>query len=307
MGVFFNAYISPARFPYFNLLSLAFPPLMILNVLLCLLWVVLRKKKAFVFIGLSLFFTLPVLRWINYNKTSAETPTIKVLSYNIKGISATEDYINAQQADIVFLQEFGVKETNSPRLNLKYQTQFGWLISIYSRYEIVEQGMLLDSPDYLSKIQYADVIINKKRIRLINIYLEPYAFEKKEIKPDGNMDHNEAKGKFIVKKLLKTYKIHAEQVDIVRDFVTKSPYPVIVCGDCNSVPNSYEYYQLSKGLQDAFVVSGKGSATSFHDYKIPIRIDYIFSSKSIKPLSYAVDRSVHLSDHFPVLSEFKIQ
>ena len=51
---------------------------------------------------------------------------------------------------------------------------------------------------------------------------------------------------------------------------------------------------------------GNGSGTSFHDYQFPIRIDYIFCSKSIKPVNYQVDRSVKISDHYPVIAEFKI-
>jgi endonuclease/exonuclease/phosphatase family metal-dependent hydrolase len=77
-----------------------------------------------------------------------------------------------------------------------------------------------------------------------------------------------------------------------------------VAGDFNSVPNSYEYYNFGKDLQDAFLTAGKGSASSFHDYKVPLRIDYIFTSKSIIPLSYKVDQSIKLSDHYPVIAEF---
>jgi hypothetical protein len=301
-----NAYLSPTVFPYFNLLSLSFPFLLLLNIVLCLFWIILRKKRAFVFLGFSLFFILPTLRWVNYKSPKKDASSIKVISFNSKGVSAVEDYLNAQEADIVFLQEFGVKKSNEPKVNLPYQTDYDWLLTIHTRYKIVEQGMLLDSPDCLSKIQYADVIVQGKRIRLVNMYLEPYSFEKKKIRPDGSLGRNEAKAKFIIKKLLATYKIHAEQVGIIRDFIKKSPYPVLLAGDANSVPNSYEYYQLSKNLQDAFVVSGKGSATSFHDYKFPIRIDFVFSSPSVIPLSYKVDRSIHLSDHFPVISTFKI-
>ncbi|MGS0748127.1 hypothetical protein [Halpernia sp. GG3] len=54
-------------------------------------------------------------------------------------------------------------------------------------------------------------------------------------------------------------------------------------------------------------MAGSGSATSFHDYKFPIRIDYIFTSKEIEPISYKVDRSARLSDHFPVIATFKLK
>lgn len=127
------------------------------------------------------------------------------------------------------------------------------------------------------------------------------------VKLDGNSDEDKQKIKNVVKRLIPTFKMHQEQVAMIRKAIDASPYPVFVTGDFNSVPNSYEYYHLSEGLKDAFVESGRGSGTSFHDYKFPLRIDYIFTSPSIKPISYQVDRSVHLSDHFPVISTFSLQ
>jgi hypothetical protein len=301
-----NSFVSPSFFPYFNLLSLAFPWLMILNVVLCMVWVFLGKKRAIVFIISSLLFYLPTLRWVNFHSSTPEKGSLKVISFNNKGKKSAEDYLNKLNPDLVFLQEAGTIGISMPVLNLKYQTQQDWLLSIYSRYPIVRQGMIVDDVHHVGKAQFADVEINGTVIRCINLYLEPYYFDKKKIKPTNNADNNERIGKKIVKTLIKTYKTHAEQVVVIQDFIKKSPYPILLCGDFNSVPNSYEYYQLSNGLTDAFVEKGNGSATSFHDYKIPIRIDYIFSSKTIFPQSYKVDRTFHESDHFPVLAEFKI-
>ncbi|MNY44466.1 hypothetical protein D3C86_1794970 [compost metagenome] len=106
--------------------------------------------------------------------------------------------------------------------------------------------------------------------------------------------------------LIPTFKKHQTQIDQIKAFMNQSPYPLIVAGDFNAVPNSYEYYKVSEDLEDTFLKVGKGSGTSFHDFKFPMKIDHIFSSKSIKPISYKVDRSVQISDHFPVLAEFLI-
>ena len=304
--MFVNSFLSPSFFSYFNLLSLAFPGLMILNIILCIFWILHRKKRAIVFIITSLFFYLPTLRWVNFHSSTPEKGSLKVISFNNKGKKSVEDYLNKQNADLVFLQESGTMGVSMPVLNLKYQTHQDWLISIYSRYPIIRQGMIVDDVHNIGKAQYADVEIDGTIIRCINLYLEPYFFDKKKIKPTDDVDDNERIGRKIVKTLIKTYKIHAEQVTPIQDFIIKSPYPIILCGDFNSVPNSYEYYQLSKVLTDAFVEKVNGSATSFHDYKIPIRIDYILSSKSIVPQSYKVDRTLYESDHFPVFAEFKI-
>ena len=73
------------------------------------------------------------------------------------------------------------------------------------------------------------------------------------------------------------------------------------------MPSSYEYYQISESLTDAFVEAGNGSATSFHDYKFPIRIDYVFSSKSLKAVNYFVNREIGYSDHYPVFVDFHFE
>ena len=46
-----------------------------------------------------------------------------------------------------------------------------------------------------------------------------------------------------------------------------------------------------RSFERLFLESGTGLATSFHDYKIPIRIDYVFSSENLKSTYYQVDRS----------------
>ncbi|MDO5616426.1 MAG: endonuclease/exonuclease/phosphatase family protein, partial [Cruoricaptor ignavus] len=110
--------------------------------------------------------------------------------------------------------------------------------------------------------------------------------------------------KQLITRLVPTFKIHQTQVEEIRKFIEDSPYPVILAGDFNAVPNSWEYYHLGQNLQDAFMKVGNGSATSFHDYKIPIRIDYIFASEKLKPITYEVKCDIKTSDHFPVIATF---
>jgi len=153
---------------------------------------------------------------------------------------------------------------------------------------------------------YADVDINGKIIRVINVYLEPFRLNKNMLGMEDKNCHKEEKNKLaaLFSRLIPTFKAHEAQVNKIRKAVDHSPYPVILAGDFNSVPNSWEYYNLGENLNDAFMAVGNGSSTSFHDYKFPLRIDYIFSSKSITPLNYKVDYSVKLSDHYPVIAEF---
>jgi endonuclease/exonuclease/phosphatase family metal-dependent hydrolase len=125
------------------------------------------------------------------------------------------------------------------------------------------------------------------------------------VKLNGNTEENEQKVKGVVK-TLNPYFQNTSGSGKDSEVIENSPYPVIIAGDFNSVPNSYEYYHLAEGLEDAFMTAGRGSATSFHDYKFPIRIDYVFSSKSLSATSYVVDRSVSISDHYPVIAEISL-
>nr|WP_245365364.1 endonuclease/exonuclease/phosphatase family protein [Chryseobacterium scophthalmum] len=309
-GVLLNAYIPPKIFPWFNLLSLGFPILVIGYAILTFFWIFSWKKRAFVFMFLGLFFLNPVKRWVNYSSESKETANLKIISFNIKsgkeGIDKIKDYLEQKNADIIFIQE----ENGQLKLNNLEGEYSLPVIRLYSKYNVVSRKNLfenLSDGDITSQCEQIDLEIKGKTYRIFNVHLQSFGVVKSMVKLNGSSEEDEQKVKNIVKKLIPTFKSHQEQVKIIRESIDNSPYPVIVAGDFNAVPNSYEYYKTSQGLKDAFYEVGRGSGTSFHDYKYPLRIDYIFTSESIKPVSYKVDRSVNLSDHFPVVATFKIE
>ncbi len=306
-GMLLNAYISPKVFPWFNLLSLAFPGLIFGYIILTLFWIISWKKRAFVFFLLGLLFFNPVVRWVNYSSVKSEVPDLKVMSFNTRtgGSERNEvkEYLKNSGADIILLQE----DDGIGYEYLGYETASFGNITILSKYKIVDKQFIkINNKQIDDPALQVDVEIKGKRYRLMSVHLQSFGFVKKMVRLNGNNEEDERKIKNIVKRLIPTFRMHQEQVDIIHKMVEKSPYPVILTGDFNSVPNSYEYYHLSEGLQDAFLAAGRGSGTSFHDYKFPIRIDYIFTSKSIKALSYKVERSVRVSDHFPVVATFKL-
>ncbi len=307
-----NAYIPPKVFPLLNLLSLAFPFLMIANLLLCFFWIFSWRKRAFVFLLISTLFLTPVRRWINYSEPKSEVNSIKVISYNARivgweTINPTSDFIDEQNADVILMQECGDRKIVKPKSS-KYAIIDDYkIMTIYTKHPIIEHGLILENR-MAGNADYADIDINGKRIRFINVYLEPYKLYEDLQETPENIDNTEKKAKTIVGKMLPIFKKHQEQVEKIAAFIKKSPYPVILAGDFNAVPNSYEYYKLSEGLQDAFLESGKGSGTSFHDYIFPLRIDYIFASKEFESNSFKVKRNLGLtSDHYPVFAEFSFK
>ncbi|WP_353147923.1 endonuclease/exonuclease/phosphatase family protein [Chryseobacterium sp.] len=312
LGSLMNAYIPPKIFPWFNLLSLGFPILIVSYIILTIFWVFSWKKRAFIFMFAGLAFITPVKRWVNFSTDKKGSSIIKVVSFNIKGGAGTmgkkniEEFLKSQNADVILLQEDGGRQF--PVLKDYQRTASNGYISILTKHKILNDKLIYssDETEGIPAGLQADIEIRGKVYKFLNIYLYPFKFEKDMVRLNGDSDANEQKLKDVVKRLIPTFKKHQGQVDVLRRTIESSPYPVILTGDFNSVPNSYEYYHLSAGLEDAFLTAGKGSATSFHDYKFPIRIDYVFSSESIRAVSYVVDRSVSLSDHYPVISELSL-
>lgn len=304
-----NTVVPPKIFPWFNFLSLAFPFLIVLHLAFSVFWLLLKKKRAVFFLLCTLVFIQPVRRWVNYSAEKKAAAGIKAITFNCHNMSsaegdAAEDFLKKEQADIIFLQEAGLKNRKLQGI-LPHEITRYTTIAFLSRYPIVKEGQILGNDDNNGNALYADVNVDGRILRCINAYLEPFYLAKKMVKPAGDYQQNEEKARKLVGQMIPSFKTHQEQVAKILQFIRDSPYPVVLGGDLNSVPNSYEYYQLSNVLQDGFLQAGNGSATTFHDYVFPIRIDYLFGSREIRFNSYRVDRSVTSSDHFPVIGYFK--
>ena len=304
-----NAYVPPKVFPFLNLLSLGFPFLITGYILLTVFWILSWKKRAFDFLFLGLLFFNATIRWVNFSSEKDQAADLKMISFNTRaglmGRDKLKEYLKNSGADVILLQEDSGKELTD--LGYHVSNPHG-IFTVLSKHKIVDIKVINPDDEYLRiPCIQIDIEIKGKVYRFIDVYLHPFSFDKDMVKLNGDSEQNEEKAKNVIKKLIPTFKKHQDQVEVIKEIVKNSPYPVILAGDFNSVPNSYEYYHLADGLQDAFVEAGNGSATSFHDYKFPIRIDYIFTSKSIQAMSYKVDRSVKISDHYPIIATFKLE
>lgn len=303
-GTMLNQFITPQVFPWMNMLSLSFPFLLILHVAMCLMWILFWRKRAILFILATFLLYQPILGWLNYSPKDEPLADITVLTMNMKrGIFGKEESLNHIKdsgADVFLVQEYiwDLKDTNYPHFVSGYD-----IVAIGSKHRIIQQQKMATGAN--GEAIFADIDINGRIVRFINVYLNPFMFIKSKVKPADDYDTNKRKLRYIASTLVPTFKVHQTEIEAVRKAIENSPYPVIVTGDFNAVPNSYEYYQITDVLKDAFVEAGKGLSTSFHDYKFPIRIDYIFSSKEFEATSYKVDRSQKLSDHYPVKATFK--
>jgi endonuclease/exonuclease/phosphatase family metal-dependent hydrolase len=125
-----------------------------------------------------------------------------------------------------------------------------------------------------------------------------------EIKEEGKyLNYNQVEEGTSKIKPIKHYdRIHALQAEKIRGIINKSPYPVIVTGDFNSVPSSYVYHTIKGNLLDPFIKKGRGFSSSYKALSPTLRIDYILHDPSFKTIQFKTPK-LYLSDHFPVVAD----
>ena len=192
--------------------------------------------------------------------------------------------------------------------NFLSQQHFG--IIIFSKYPIIKKQTISNPPhDYNSIFQYADIVKGTDTFRVFNCHLQSLRFSPTNLKyisnPSIKTDTDIEKSKNVFTKFKKAFLKRRVQADRVRSEIDHSPYPVIVCGDFNDLPNSYTYETIGKNLTDAFVEKGTGIGRTFSGISPTFRIDYIFVDKQFY-VSEFTRIPKKLSDHFPIITDVSI-
>lgn len=178
---------------------------------------------------------------------------------------------------------------------------------IFSKLPIINKQTVINNPgDYNATFQYVDVLSGKDTIRVYNIHLQSLKFTKDNLNYLDNQglgsDSNITESKSILSKIKKAFIKRSVQAAFIKDEVSHSPYPVILCGDFNDVPNSYAYETIGDGLQNAFVEKGSGVARTFSTISPTLRIDNIFADHHFRITQFTRIKKL-LSDHFPIFAD----
>ena len=270
--------------------------------------------------------------------------SIRVMSWNVEHFDILEhkthpekkqdmlNLIREYNPDVACFQEMVGSDSNSKAINyvpdILRQTGFGeyhyayntkldfdanhhFGIMIASRFPIINKQKVSFPPnDYNSIFQYADIVTGTDTIRVFNIHLQSLRFttDNRKYLENPTIDDDKAveESRSIVNKLKRGFIRRGIQADRIHSVIKESPYPVIVCGDFNDLPNSYAYHTIGNGLQNAFAEKGSGLGRTFTGISPTLRIDNIFADKKMTILQYTrVARQ--LSDHFPVFTDLKVK
>jgi endonuclease/exonuclease/phosphatase family metal-dependent hydrolase len=334
--------VSPANSWIFAFLALAYPVILILNILFILWWLIFRKWYFLISV-LSILLGWHALQssfQFHFSKPDAGPPgqKITVLTYNVrlfnyyhwnKDTSAWQritSYIRTEKPDIVCFQEFiTLPGTNHDLENLKrrlkplsyshvYYTdhvkgKLNFGMATFSKFPIINKKMI-DFEESLNGSMYSDIVAGHDTIRLFNCHLQSIRLRKEYNDLLDSLIFNYSDKhlhdlKDISVRMRQAYIMRAGQVNKIRREINASPYPVIVCGDFNDTPVSYAYKIMSKGLKDVFIHTGSGIGTTFRGNFPYVRIDYVFCSPELTPVTHKIGK-IKLSDHYPVKADFVI-
>lgn len=203
---------------------------------------------------------------------------------------------------------FGV-HTNIRQRNERYHP---FCVAVFSNYPILRWEKVQDIKEYNHTFLWVDLLINGDTVRLFNIHLQSMHFAKKDYEFVENIDQQgmdvdavQTAGKSILRKMKTANLLRSSQARNVKEAIDKSPYPVIVCGDMNDVPNSNAYQIISDNLHDAFTEKGWGVGRTFKFLSPTLRIDYVLHSQSLEVEKVQVLKSMQ-SDHSPVVADFNL-
>ncbi len=329
------AYMTPfvpvERWGWLSLLALAYPFLMLVNGIFAVMWILARKWYAILSI-LILLAGFPhhiqyVKLFSNRGRTSTCKESIRVLSYNLRGLSLVpaengknidakiDTLLKAlhdleEYPDILCLQEtvqgeklakkFGLEHTlHAPQSTL-------WLLS---RYPILTHGVL-DGEEVGPSAMWADLKTPQGTLRVYNMHLVSNRVTQtaEELIQDMDLqrEHTWKNIRFILQRYRKTTEKRAIEAHHLRRHLADCPHPAIVAGDANDTPLSRTYRVLSDGLNDSFSQRGSGFSTTYKSTLPLLRIDYLLGTDQI---FFKDHHTWHLpySDHYPIATGICLQ
>ncbi|MBK8041781.1 MAG: endonuclease/exonuclease/phosphatase family protein [Haliscomenobacter sp.] len=320
------SYFSPYTYWPLAFLGLIYPWLALANLGFIILWLA-RKPRVWALLSA---FTL-LLGWSHFKglvgmhiaSGEGEEDLVQIMSYNVRRFqpygqekivrisdAEWETSLKKHRPDILCAQEY---ETG-PGLPVGAICQSQGLVyqdvrsrnelAIFSKYPILRTGTHMFNSYY--GFQYADLQLGDRILRVYNVHLQSNAITGIAARIVEEGDLKEKRTWKDIRGMLGRYrraaKIREEQAEVLASHLRKSPYPVILCGDLNDVPQSFVYHQVAFGLQDAFQTAGKGLGVTYAGPVPGLRIDVILASPSVHVEDCRIGRR-EFSDHLPVVAQ----
>lgn len=339
------SYINPSSFwpPVF--FGLAYPAILVVNVLFIIYWLI-RMPKYALLSGITILLGWNVLtRYVGFRESSgimvpkSSESFIRIMTYNVhnfkqfgdKNDKFTKDQIldiiRKEQPDVLCFQEFFTRQRgeynfkklvpeilNTTHYYFKPTTDNGYESSgtaIFSKYPIVNSGKI----QFAKKMNwneaiFVDVKVGEKVIRVYDVHFQSINFQPEDYqylkKVTDKIDTDVASSRKIGSRLKAAFIKRANQVNMLRAHTDSCKIPYVIAGDFNDTPVSYTTTKMSKGLQNSFTEKGSGFGITYNGAFPNFQIDYILASKDFTVKNYLIVKK-KLSDHYPVRTDLELK
>lgn len=334
------SFIDPNIFWPIAFFGLAFLPLLLLNLIFILYWILKNIKYALLSI-VCILVGWPLLTQhikldlgSNPDISKKNDSTLRVMSYNThlfkpieneKNKDFTEETINILhqiEPDIICFQEFYTKGEDKLIEKIKKEGNFkdyffdaavknksdAYGQIIFSKYPIVHSGTVTEYNYGINRISYADVIKQSDTIRVYNVHLRSFALQNEDKEFFQKLASNEFDEQFPKKlsgKLRAAFNHRSQQATALKKHIKETTNTAIVMGDFNDTPMSYAVNLIGEKMNNAFREKGKGWGVTHFEMLPLFQIDYILTSKDIQVRHYEIIKK-KLSDHYPIWADLQL-
>lgn len=332
-----SVHISPDTFIVPAFLGLAYPFVLLANLVFIALWFLFFKKKRLILISvIAMVLSYSSLSGLFNFSTPARTANdVSVMTWNVKNFDLYNwsnnkethelmiQLLEEQKPDVLCLQEFYTETRGSfkniaelkKRLGFKYYyfgetyaTKKGtkkWGLATFSKFPIKDHGKIeFEGNSKLNASIYTDIAYQKDSVlRVFNIHLQSLHFGDEdykflnELKDEKKADVEASKK--ILGKISTGFKKRAKQAELIKAKANEFEGKKIICGDFNDTPTSYAYHVLAEGMNDSFKEKGLGFGNTWVNPSPFFRIDFILTDPCITVNSYN-SFPKNYSDHYPV-------
>ena len=333
-----NAYINPTHYIWTTVFGLAFWEILIFNVVIFLLLLLMWSNKIWISV-VALLIAIPgISKSFSFGSKVKADSSIRIMSYNLHNFHHFDtltdkeqfahqvmDLVREKTPDILCCQEFAgfksgvtrqqciqdfAEEVGFQYVYFNRKTNYGGNV-IFSKYPLAK----VSEDSGFGKGHTYGVMVSvdageKGKFHVANVHLLSYAITDNEIDVLTNTSERQnldTIGKTVLHKLSYGFQRRSEELQSVLDGMPPVGGPIIVCGDFNEPPLSYNYRQMQKaGFVDTFTKVGFGIKPTYAG-KLPLlRIDYIWANDGVKPLGFERYKYT-VSDHYPISLDFAIQ
>jgi endonuclease/exonuclease/phosphatase family metal-dependent hydrolase len=335
--------VDPRKFWPVAFFGLAYPPLLLANVLFIVYWLIARSKLALVSIITILLGWNALHNNVGFsfwNKVPVQSAgNFRILTYNVHNFRKNgliDDDVTRHgmlkiiadvNADVIGIQEyfsrkkgsFALKDSINDIIKTTYLHTEGNQeneseiigLAIFSRYPIVSKGTVaIAEPGRGVQCIYTDIKKGEKIVRFYNVHLQSVQFEMRDyhyidtVTKSGKADLSSTRR--LAGKLKRAFLKRAEQIIMIKEHAAACPYPYIISGDFNDTPSSFAVYQMAKGIKNTFREKGFGLGRTYNGDFPNYQIDYIMASNQFDVLNYNIIKQ-KLSDHYPVYADIALK